>query len=68
MDRKILEDLATRLLRKNNYTWAGNDKNNPEFKTIIGNRKLEAEAKIPGGMSSKKPGRICPKGKGGIIY
>lgn len=70
MKKKLLEELATEFLRANDYTWAGNDKTSKEFKTIIGNRIMEKERKVAGGMSSKKGGRINPKrgGRGGIVY
>lgn len=69
MKGKSLEDMATIFLRNHGFTWAGNDTTAPEFETVVGNRKMDKERKIAGGMSLKKGGRISPKRRGGgVIY
>jgi len=70
MKKKLLEKVATEFLRENGYSWAGNDKLSKEFESVLGNRLMEKERMLPGGMPSKKGGIISPKrGKrGGVIY
>lgn len=57
----LLEDLATRILRSNGYTWAGNKKT----KEFIEQKKFEAACGIKHvhqcGMTKKKSGTICPR-------
>lgn len=60
MTKKDLQDAATKLLRKNGFTWAGNKKT-AEF---LAQKKFEATCglkKVCLGGSKKKAGIICPR-------
>ncbi len=61
--RKSLENMATSFLRNKGYTWAGNNKSDPEFKQIVENRREEKYYQVgPLGMlSKKKSGIISPR-------